>query len=208
LAIRAEAVIGKALDVPSQAAARRLGTLIKKIGDAIICAFLAANDAASTTVDMQRSLQQAVRSAAKSPSGGECPHRFSQSSSASRPRSCRRTDRPDLLPRQHPKGIKQPRELFEVIWERDDLTQVQNPSQTRRGDIRLIAGLREATLELRPGIAAHGTRRRKRIRHRRSPLFARIEYRHDRSLLIDHGLNTYLCHREWPRSRCNGWRCA
>ena len=46
-------------------------------------------------------------------------------------------------------------------------------SLARRGDIRLIAGLREATLELRPGIAAHGTRRRKRIRHRRSPLFAR-----------------------------------
>jgi hypothetical protein len=55
------------LDVPSQAAGH-LGTLIKKIGDALICAVLAANDAANTTVGRQRSLQQAVRSAAKSPS--------------------------------------------------------------------------------------------------------------------------------------------
>jgi hypothetical protein len=166
-------VIAKALDVPSQAAARRLGTLIKKICDAIICA-LAANDAASTKVDMQRSLQLAVRSAAKSPSDAECPHRFSQSSSAweTLVAAAGRIGQicyVGCTPRGKSSRANCSRSSGNAMISR----RCRSPAKPRRGDIRLIAGLREATLELRPGIAAHGTRRRKRIRHRRSPLFAR-----------------------------------
>jgi hypothetical protein len=171
-AIHAEAAIAKALDVPSQAAARHLGTLIKKIGDAIICAFLVANDPRPTYSAPCSRQSEALQIAVRTLNVRTGFHNPLQQAD---PRSIRRTGRRDLLRRQHPTGKKQPRELFEVVRERDDLTPVQIPSQTRRGDIRLTAGLKEATLQLGPdrGIAVHGTRRRKRIHHRRSPLLAR-----------------------------------
>jgi class 3 adenylate cyclase len=172
---RAEAVIAKALELSSQAAAH-LGTVIKN-GDEIICTFVAASDAASAAVDMQRSLQQAVWSAEiavktlKTRTGfhaRRCVWRCRQRRGP-RHRPCQTRAKPgqilftketlDKLPPDGvgrvryvgstpPKGKKQPLELFEVLWKRDDLTQVEIPTQTRRGDIRLTARFKQATLEL------------------------------------------------------------
>src|SRR4029077_12686306 len=57
---RAQAVIGKTLDILSQAATRHLGTIVKTIGDEVMCTFTSARDAAEAAVDMQRSVRQAT----------------------------------------------------------------------------------------------------------------------------------------------------
>jgi adenylate cyclase len=226
---RAEAVIAKALDVLSQAAARHLGTLIKKIGDEIICTFIAAGDAVSAAIDMQRSLQQAVKSGEiavktlKIRTGFHCGPIIARHTDVfgdavnvaarvvahakpgqilfTKPTLEKLTDgvaQVRYVGNTPLKGKKQPLELFEVIWERDGLTQAQIPTQTRRGDMRLTARLKATTLELGPDRASlrmgRGAENEFVVA---DPLVsrthARIEYRHDRFVLIDQSLNgTYL----------------
>jgi len=52
---RAQAIIAKTLAILSQAASRHLGTIIKTIGDEVMCTFTTARDAAHAALDMQRS---------------------------------------------------------------------------------------------------------------------------------------------------------
>jgi Adenylate and Guanylate cyclase catalytic domain len=211
-------VIAKALDVLSQAAARHLGTLIKKIGDEIICTFIAASDAASAAIDMQRSLQQAVNSAQiavktlKIRTGFHCgpiiarhADVFGDAVNVAARVAAHAKPGQILFTKQTLdkltdgvaqvryvgntplKGKKRPLELFEVIWERDGLTQVQIPTRTRRGNMRLTARLKATTLELGPDRASlrMGRGAEKRIRRRRSL-----------------GLAHARAHRVSPRSLC------
>src|SRR5262245_47527725 len=57
---RALAVIGKALALLSQAAIRHSGTIVKTIGDELMCTFSTVGDAAIAAEDMQRSLRQSI----------------------------------------------------------------------------------------------------------------------------------------------------
>jgi adenylate cyclase len=57
---RALAVIGKALALLSQAASRHSGTIVKTIGDELMCTFSTVGDAATAAEDMQRSLRQSI----------------------------------------------------------------------------------------------------------------------------------------------------
>jgi adenylate cyclase len=57
---RAQAVIAKTLAVLSQAASRHAGTIVKTIGDEVMCTFASARDAAGAAADMQQSVKQAI----------------------------------------------------------------------------------------------------------------------------------------------------
>ena len=149
-------MIVEALELLSKAAARHLGTVIKNIGDEIICAFVAAM--ASAAVDMQRSLQQAVCSAEiaiktlairtgfhcgpiiarHADVFGDAVYVAARVVAHAKPGQILFTKETlDKLPPDGagrvryigtlPQGKKQPLELFEVLWERDDLTQVAIP---------------------------------------------------------------------------------
>jgi len=230
---RAQAVIAKALGVLSEVATQHLGTIVKKIGDEIMCTFIAAGDAVGAAVDMQRSLQRAITSAdiavksLKIRTGfhcgpiitneadvfGDAVNVAARVAAHAKPGQILITKETlEKLPRDgivnvryvgstQLKGKRGPLELFEVIWERDDLTQVKNVARTRRGDLRLTAKLRQTTLQLGP--------ERSLLRMGRGvenefvvtdPLasreHARIEYRHDRFVLIDQSLNGTYLHRE------------
>jgi len=199
----------------SQAAARHLGTLIKRIGDEIICTFIAASDAASAAIDMQRSVQQAVKSAQiavktlKIRTGFHCGPIIARHADVfgdavnvaarvvahAKPGQILFTKQTlekladgvaqvRYVGNTPLKGKKQPLELFEVIWERDGLTQV-HPNPARRYSPDRQAQGDDARARSRPGVAADGTRRRKRIRRRRSL-----------------GLAHARAHRVSPRSLC------
>src|SRR5436190_22605497 len=56
---RAQAVIAKSLGLLSQSATRNQGTVVKSIGDELMCTFAIAHDAAEAAVAMQRSVKQA-----------------------------------------------------------------------------------------------------------------------------------------------------
>src|SRR3979490_2762101 len=57
---RAQAVIAKPLGLLSQSATRHQGTVVKNIGDELMCTFSIAHDAAEAAVAMQRSVKQSV----------------------------------------------------------------------------------------------------------------------------------------------------
>ena len=57
---RAQAVIAKMLAILSQSATRHLGTIVKTIGDEVMCTFSSAREAAEAAVDMQRSIKEAT----------------------------------------------------------------------------------------------------------------------------------------------------
>jgi len=57
---RAQAIIGKTLAILSQSATRHLGTIVKTIGDEVMCTFSSAREAAEAAVDMQRCVKQAT----------------------------------------------------------------------------------------------------------------------------------------------------
>jgi adenylate cyclase len=230
---RAEAVITKALGVLSEAATRHLGTIVKKIGDEIMCTFVAASDAMSAAVDMQRSLQQAIRSAditvktLKIRTGFHCGPIITRQADVfgdavnvaarvvahAKPGQILITKQTTekLSPEEvagiryvgstQLKGKKSPLELFEVIWEQENLTQVQNLTPARRDDIRLTATLQETTLQLGPDRSTlrmgRGTENEFVVA---DPLasreHARIEYRHDRFVLVDQSLNGTFLRRD------------
>ena len=57
---RAQAVIARMLTVLSDSATRHLGTIVKTIGDEVMCTFSSAREAAEAAVDMQRSIKEAT----------------------------------------------------------------------------------------------------------------------------------------------------
>jgi class 3 adenylate cyclase len=229
---RAQAIIAKTLAILSQSATRHLGTVIKTIGDEVMCTFTTARDAANAAVDMQRSLKQAVTQenmGIKSlaikvgfHSGPVISHaadvfgdtvnvaaRVVAHAKPGQILVAKQTVR--KLPRDVSanvrsvgstmvKGKKEPVELYEVIWERENLTQVKDFStvEVRPENLRLTATFGSLTLEVSSSSSVlHMGRGPENEFVIPDPLasrmHARIEYRRDRFLLIDQSLNgTYV----------------
>src|ERR1700730_6073914 len=57
---RGLAAIANTLELLSQVAVRHLGTIVKKIGDGVLCTFPTAADAAQAAAEMHRSVRQAL----------------------------------------------------------------------------------------------------------------------------------------------------
>ena len=229
---RAQAIIAKTLAILSQSATRHLGTIIKTIGDSVMCTFTTARDAANAAVDMQQSLKQAVaqedmgiRSLAIKVgfhSGpvishaadvfGDTVNGAARGVAHAKPGQilvAKQTVR--KLPRDMSasvravgstvvKGKKEPVELYEVIWERENLTQVKDFStiEVRPENMRLTATFGSLAIELSSSrTVLHLGRGPENEFVIPDPLasrvHARIEYRRDRFLLIDQSLNgTYV----------------
>jgi adenylate cyclase len=229
---RAQAIIAKTLAILSQTATRHLGTVIKTIGDSVMCTFTTARDAANAAVDMQRSLKDAVsqenmgiRSLAIKVgfhSGpviahaadvfGDTVNVASRVVAHAKPGQilvAKQTMR--KLPREVSanvravgstmvKGKKEPVELYEVIWDRENLTQVKDFSgvEVRPENLRLTATFGSVAVEVS---SSHSVLHMGRGPENEfvipdplaSRMHARIEYRRDRFLLIDQSLNgTYV----------------
>ena len=179
---RAQAIIAKTLDILSQAATRHVGTIIKTIGDEVMCSFTTARDAAHAAVDMQRSVKQAVgledmgiKSMAVRVgfhSGPVISHaadvfgdtvnvaaRVVAHAKPGQILIAKQTVR--KLPRDVAasmrfvgstpvKGKKELVELYELIWERENLTLVQDVAaiEARQENVRLTATFGSLTMEL------------------------------------------------------------
>ena len=229
---RAQAIIAKTLAILSQAATRHLGTIIKTIGDEVMCTFSTARDAALAAVEMQRSVKHAaaleqmgVKSMAVRVgfhSGPVISHaadvfgdtvnvaaRVVAHAKPGQILVAKQTVR--KLPREVAasmrfvgstpvKGKKELVELYELIWERENLTLVQDVAaiEARPETVRLTATFGSTTLELGSGRPVlHMGRGPENEFVIPDPLasrvHARIEFRRDRFLLIDQSLNgTYV----------------
>lgn len=225
---RAQAVIAKTLDVLSLAAVRNAGTVVKKIGDEVMCTFPVAHDAVNAAIDMQRSLraeEDPAVNAIKVRTGFHCGPVISDEqadvfgdavnvaarvAAYAKPGQILITKQTVLkLPKEvsdsvryigstQVKGKRGLLELFEVIWEHENLTLLQNVVEVTPGNIRLTAKLGELSLEVgasRPVLRmGRGSENEFVIADPlASRLHARIEYRQSRFVLIDQSLNgTYL----------------
>ena len=229
---RAQAIVAKALGLLSQTATRHLGTVIKTIGDSVMCTFSTARDAAHCAVDMQRSLKQAVAQESMGirqlavkvgfHSGPVISHaadvfgdtvnvaaRVVAHAKPGQILVAKQTVR--KLPREvsanvrfvgttQVKGKRELVDLYELIWEHENLTQVQDMGsiEARQEALRLAATFGSQTIELGPGrTVLHVGRGPENEFVVADPLasrmHARIEYRRDRFLLVDQSLNgTYV----------------
>ena len=227
---RAQAVIAKTLAVLSQAATRHVGTIVKTIGDEVMCTFASARDAAGAAMDMQRSVKQAIASGdidIKSlavrigfHSGPVISHAadvFGDSVNVAarviahaKPGQilvAKQTLR--LLPNATGVGVrfvgstavkgKQGLvELFELIWDYDNLTLPQNIIETKPGNTRATARFGQVAIEVgfnRPVIRmGRGAENELVVPDPlASRVHAKLEYRRDRVVLVDQSLNgTYL----------------
>src|SRR5262249_40542080 len=224
---RAQAIIAKTLDVLSRAATRHVGTIIKTIGDEVMCSFTTARDAAHAAVDMQRSVKQAaledlgIKSLAVRVgfhSGPVISHaadvfgdtvnvaaRVVAHAKPGQILVAKQTVR--KLPRDVAasmrfvgstavKGKKELVELYELIWERENLTLVQDVAavESRPENIRLTVTLGDQTIELgQSRSVVHLGRGPENEFVVADPLAsrmpARIEFRRDRFVLVDQSLN-------------------
>jgi class 3 adenylate cyclase len=230
--VRAQAIIAKTLDTLSLAATRHVGTIIKTIGDEVMCSFSTARDAAHAAVDMQRSVKQGVglegmgiKSMAVRVgfhSGPVISHaadvfgdtvnvaaRVVSHAKPSQILVAKQTLR--KLPRDlaastrfvgstQVKGKKDMVDLYELIWERENLTLVQDVAaiEARPENVRLTATFGSLTLEVGSGRPVlHLGRGPENEFVIPDPLasrvHARIEFRRDRFMLVDQSLNgTYV----------------
>ena len=231
---RAQAIIAKSLAVLSQSATRHLGTIIKTIGDEVMCSFTTARDAAHAAMDMQRSLKLAV---AQENMGirsleirvgfhsgpvishaadvfGDTVNVAARVVAPAKPGQilvAKQTVR--KLPRDiaasvrfvgstQVKGKRDPVDLYEVVWEKENMTQVQDFGAIRAQpvpeNLRLVASFGSLAVELSSSrTVLHMGRGPENEFVVPDPLasrvHARIEYRRDRFLLIDQSLNgTYV----------------
>ena len=229
---RAQAIIARTLATLSQAATRHVGTIIKTIGDEVMCSFTTARDAAHAAVEMQRSVKQGVGledMGIKSMSVrvgfhsgpvishaadvfGDTVNVAARVVAHAKPGQilvAKQTVR--KLPREvaasmrfvgstQVKGKREPVELYELIWERENLTLVQDVAaiEARPENVRLTASFGSLTMELGSS--------RQVLHMGRGPenefvipdplasrVHARIEFRRDRFFLVDQSLNgTYV----------------
>lgn len=224
---RAQAVIAKTLDVLAQSTTRNQGTVVKTIGDELMCTFPAADDAAQAAVDMQRSLRREEDAAVKAiqvRTGFHCGPVISDQADIfgdavnvaarvvahAKPGQILITKQTvDNLPKSvvdslrfvgstQVKGKDGLLELFEVIWERENLTQLQAVVDNTPGNVRLTAKFGDVTLDVGPALPVlrmgRGTENEFVVADPlASRLHARIEYRRSRFVLIDQSLNgTYV----------------
>jgi adenylate cyclase len=226
---RAQSVIAKMLVILSQSATRHLGTIVKTIGDEVMCTFSSAREAAEAAVDMQRSIKEAtatedmgIKSLAVRVgfhSGpvishaadvfGDTVNVAARVVAHAKPgqilvakQTVRRLPMEEgsvrFIGSTQVKGKNAPIELFEIVWDRENLTMVKDVFETKMSNTRLTATFADTTIEMGPS--------RPVLHMGRGPenefvvpdpmasrVHARIEYRRDRFLLIDQSLNgTYL----------------
>jgi len=225
---RAQAIIAKTLDMLSRAATRHVGTIIKTIGDEVMCSFTTARDAAHAAVDMQLAVKQAaalenlgIKSLAVRVgfhSGPVISHaadvfgdtvnvaaRVVAHAKPGQILVAKQTVR--KLPRDVAasmrfvgstpvKGKKELVDLYELIWERENLTLVQDVAavESRSENIRLTVTLGNQTVELgQSRSVVHLGRGPENEFVVADPLasrmHARIEFRRDRFVLVDQSLN-------------------
>ena len=111
------------------------------------------------------------------------------------------------------KGKKEELELFEVLWEFENLTIVQNIFEAKPREARLKATFGETTVELshdRPSLQmGRGIENDFVIPEPlASRAHARIEFRRERFVLIDQSINGTFVHpcRGKRKSRCGGMK--
>jgi adenylate cyclase len=224
---RAQAIIAKTLDVLSQCATRHLGTIVKTIGDEVMCTFSSAREAAEAAVDMQRSVTHTavadtgVKSMAirvgfhsgpvishAADVFGDTVNIAARVVAHAKPGQilvAKQTVR--RLPKEggvrfigstQVKGKNTPLELFEIIWDSENLTMVKDVFEAKVGTTRLTAAFGDTSIEMGP--------ERPVLHMGRGPenefvvpdplasrVHARIEYRRDRFILVDQSLNgTYV----------------
>ncbi len=226
----AQAVIATTLAMLSQAATRHQGSIVKEIGDEIMCTFASAADGAQAGVDMQRSLRQAIANgeidvkslmirigihcgpvvAQEADIFGDAVNVAARVVAHAKPGQILMTKQTVAkLPKEaegsvrfvgstQVKGKEGLLELFEAIWEHENLTLLQNVIETKPGLVRLIAKLDDKSLEVGPELPVlrmgRGSENELVVGDPlASRLHARIEYRRNRFVLIDQSLNgTYV----------------
>lgn len=227
---RAQAVIAKTLAILSECATRNLGTIVKTIGDEVMCTFASAREAAEAAVDMQRSVRQAAESDVIGVKGltvrvgfhsgpviahaadvfGDTVNVAARVVAHAKPGQilvAKQTIR--RLPKEgsssaryigstQVKGKNQPLELYEIVWDHENLTMVKDIFEAKAGNTRLTAAFGDVSIEMGPNRPVlHMGRGPENEFVVPDPLasrvHARIEYRRDRFLLIDQSLNgTYV----------------
>ena len=223
---RAQTIISKALEVLSHAATRHKGTIIKNIGDELLCTFPSSLDAATAAQDMQRSLKQAVAMGAIPydnlairtgfhfgpviPKTGDVfgdavnvaarvvaqakkgQILTTKSTMESLPDEMKAGIR--FIDKAAVKGKKEELELFEVLWEFENLTIVQNFFEAKPREARLRATFGETTVELsheHPSLQMGRGMENDFVipEPLASRAHARIEFRRERFVLIDQSIN-------------------
>ncbi len=225
---RAQAVIAKTLAILSDCATRNLGTIVKTIGDEVMCTFASAREAAEAAIDMQRSVRQAAESpeigvktlavrvgfhsgpviAHAADVFGDTVNVAARVVAHAKPGQilvAKQTVR--RLPKEgaaryigstQVKGKAAPIELFEIVWDHENLTMVKDIFEAKAGTTRLTASFGSTSIEMGPNRPVlHMGRGPENEFVVPDPLasrvHARIEYRRDRFVLIDQSLNgTYV----------------
>jgi adenylate cyclase len=231
---RAETVISKTLDVLRQSASRHQGTVVKNIGDELMCTFPDAITVTEASQDMQRSLQQALAMGTVPieslhirvgfhygpviPKGGDVfgdavnvAARVVAQTKKGQILTTKETK--DLLPshmmenfryidRAAVKGKKEELDLFEVIWEFENLTIVQNIFEALPSPgSKLKAEFGATSIELshdRPSLLMGRGMENDFVipEPLASRTHARIEFRKDRFVLVDQSINGTFVHME------------
>lgn len=223
---RAQSIISKTLSILSQAAANHGGTVVKSIGDEVMCTFPMPHNAVHASLEMQQELREAVVRgdidvptlavrtgfhcgpviADGSDVFGDAVNVAARVTSHAKPNQILVSKQTALrLPRDmqskirfignaHLKGKRDSLELFEVIWEEENLTRMQQVEMTNVGGLRLTAifGARSMDVsEQRPSIVmGRGEENDFVVADPLvSRLHARIEMRRGRFVLIDQSLN-------------------
>lgn len=225
---RAQSLIAKTLSLLSRSTIRHVGTVVKTIGDEIMCQFSAAADAMKASVDMQQSVKRAIMTkdiGVKSLAirigfhygrvitqgadvFGDAVNVAARVVAHARPGQILVSKQTvKILPEgaslrfvgsTHVKGRKDPLEFFEVVWDDQDLTAMQRVVQSKPNNTWLVATFGNKTIELgrdrRVLNMGRGTENDVVVSDQiASRVHARIEWRHNRFVLVDQSLNgTYL----------------
>ncbi len=223
---RAQSIISKSLALLSQVAARHNGTVVKNIGDEVMCTFPLPHYAVDASLEMQKTLKEAIQRreidiptlairtgfhagpviSDGSDVFGDAVNVAARVASHAKPDqilTSRQTV--DSLPRDkvgllrfignaHLKGKRDALELFEVIWEIDNLTKMQDVVVTHAGANRLTANFNGRSMEVNEQRSSIVMGRGEEsdiivLDPLVSRLHARIEMRRGRFVLIDQSLN-------------------
>lgn len=223
---RAQAVIAKTLTILSNTATQHLGTVVKSIGDEVMCTFPMPHHAVEAAMEMQQALRRAIANeeiavpnlairtgfhcgpviadgadvfgdavnvAARVAGHAKPGQILITKQTASRlPRE--QTTQVRFIGNAHLKGKRESLELFEVVWETENMTKMQEVVHTSPGMARLTATFRTRSMEVSEQRAALTMGRVEGndivvVDPLVSRAHARIELRRGRFVLIDQSLN-------------------
>jgi adenylate cyclase len=226
---RAQAAVAHMLTTLSDSIGRHSGRIIKTVGAQIMCVLPNARQAAAAAVDIQQSVRAAIKDSDARVLGvrvgfyygpvitqdadvfGDAVNMAARVVSLAKPGQillAKETAR--QLPKEaevnirfvastQVKGKAEPVDLFELIWERENLTLVGALLEAKREDVRLVATFGDAAIELgsaKPVLQMGRAPENDFVvpNPLASRIHARIEHRRDRFFLVDQSSNgTYLC---------------